>query len=237
MQDAFAYHQVVTDAHGRVVDYIFLDVNPAFEKITGLQKEKIVGKTARQVLPGIENEDFDWIGTYGDVAQSGKPIRFQEYSRVLGCYFDVSAYSDTTGFFMAIFHESDPQSERNNIASLKEAEKRLQFQLEFEKIVFDISSFFVRLPSQDLDRGINYALEAAGKFFQVDRSYVILFSEDEATINLTHEWYREELWPEAPNFVRYPLARRPWWHEQIKYNRQVYIDDVENLPPEAEAEK
>ncbi len=237
MPDAFAYHQVVTDQDGRVIDYIFLDVNPAFEKMTGLQKEKIVGKTARQVLPGIEHEEFDWIGTYGDVAQEGSAVWFQEYSRVLGCYFDVSAYSDTPGFFTAIFHETDFHTTSMDITNLKEAEQRLQFQLEFEKLVSGISSCFVRLPSQDLDQGINYALEVIGKFFLVDRCYVILFSEEGETINLTHEWYREGLWPEAPNFVQYSLSRRPWWYEQIKNNRQVYIDDVENLPPEAEAEK
>lgn len=272
MPDALAYQQVVTDQDGRPVDFILVDVNPAFEKVIGLRKEKIVGKTVRQVLPGIEYEDFDWIGTCGKVARTGKAIRFQEYSRTLGRFFDVSAYSNSPGYITTILHEpggmydagtAGPSSEgraviagqselicrckRGNITeiqavgrdvtALKEAEQRLQFQLQFEKLVSDISSYFVRLPSQDLDQGINYALEVTGKFFQVDRSYVILFSEDNKTMDLTHEWYREGLWPEAPNFVHYPFSRRPWWYDQIKRNRLVYIDDVENLPPDAEREK
>ena len=43
-QCAFAYHEGVFDDAGEMVDYIFLDVNKAFEDITGLKKENIVGK-------------------------------------------------------------------------------------------------------------------------------------------------------------------------------------------------
>ena len=44
MQDAFAYHKVLFDETGKPVDYVFLEVNEAFEKFTGLKKEKIIGK-------------------------------------------------------------------------------------------------------------------------------------------------------------------------------------------------
>ena len=38
-QCAFAYHEGVFDDAGEMVDYIFLDVNKAFEDITGLKKK------------------------------------------------------------------------------------------------------------------------------------------------------------------------------------------------------
>jgi hypothetical protein len=37
MLDGFAYHRIVVDGSGRPVDYVFLEVNQAFEKMTGLK--------------------------------------------------------------------------------------------------------------------------------------------------------------------------------------------------------
>ena len=40
----FAYHEIVVDEQNEPVDYIFLDVNEEFEKLTGLKREEIIGK-------------------------------------------------------------------------------------------------------------------------------------------------------------------------------------------------
>jgi hypothetical protein len=40
MIDGFAYHKIVTDKTGILVDYVFLEVNHAFEKITDLKREQ-----------------------------------------------------------------------------------------------------------------------------------------------------------------------------------------------------
>lgn len=44
LSDGFAYHRIMTDSDGFPVDYIFLDVNSAFEKITGLKLKRSYGK-------------------------------------------------------------------------------------------------------------------------------------------------------------------------------------------------
>ena len=45
---AFAYHEGVFDDRGKMTDYIFIDINPAFERYTGLKKELIIGKKFRE---------------------------------------------------------------------------------------------------------------------------------------------------------------------------------------------
>ena len=102
---AFAYHQIVTDTEGVPVDYIFLEVNEAFEKMTGLKRDEVIGRKVTEVLPGIKKSGFDWIGVYGKVAMSGKPVRFENYSEPLGRWYDVSAYSDEYGYFAVTFHD------------------------------------------------------------------------------------------------------------------------------------
>ncbi len=99
LTDAFAYHQIVLADDGTPVDYIFLEINGAFEEMTGLKREKIIGKQVTEILPGIENSEFDWIGTYGRVALNSEPIHFDSFSEPLGRMYDVRAYSDKPGFF------------------------------------------------------------------------------------------------------------------------------------------
>ena len=55
MMNAFALHEIVYNAEGEASDYKCLQVNPAWEKIVGAESEMVVGKTIREVMPGIED--------------------------------------------------------------------------------------------------------------------------------------------------------------------------------------
>ena len=96
-----ALHEIITDAEGRPTDYIFLAVNRAFEALTGLEREAIVGRRVTEVLPGIEHDPF--IEIYGRVALTGEPIRFEQYSSPLKKHYDIQAYSPAKGQFVAAF--------------------------------------------------------------------------------------------------------------------------------------
>ncbi|WP_051564680.1 diguanylate cyclase domain-containing protein [Desulfovermiculus halophilus] len=103
--DAYAAHEVVSDGHGRARDYIFLEVNQAFEQMTGLRRSEIVGRKVSQVLPGIRLGSFDWIAVYGRLAQTGGCIHFEQYSEPLGRWYDVCAFSRGNGRFVTIFRD------------------------------------------------------------------------------------------------------------------------------------
>ncbi|MBW2247936.1 MAG: response regulator [Deltaproteobacteria bacterium] len=100
MLNGFALHEIMVDNNDKPYDYRFLEVNLAFEEMTGLQGVDIVGKTILEVLPKTETY---WIETYGEVALSGKFIRFENYSQELDKYFEVLAYSPQKGQFAAVF--------------------------------------------------------------------------------------------------------------------------------------
>jgi diguanylate cyclase (GGDEF)-like protein/PAS domain S-box-containing protein/putative nucleotidyltransferase with HDIG domain len=100
MLDGFALHEIICDAQNRPVDYRFLAVNPAFERMTGLQAASIIGRTVKDVLP--DTEDY-WIDRYGQVALTGQPIHFEEYSKQINKFFDVSAYRSAPGQFACVF--------------------------------------------------------------------------------------------------------------------------------------
>ena len=105
MLDGFAYHKIIVDKAGKPVDYVFLEVNHAFEKMTGLKREQIIGKKITEVLPGIEKDPADWIGIYGRVALTGEPVQFENYNEMLCKWFKVSAYCPEKAHFVALFED------------------------------------------------------------------------------------------------------------------------------------
>ncbi len=87
IDDGFCVLRVLFDDDGRPVDYRFLEANPAFVEQTGLRDP--VGRTARELLPGLEEH---WFQIYGRVASTGKPERFVDHSEVMDRWFDVFAF-------------------------------------------------------------------------------------------------------------------------------------------------
>lgn len=100
---AFAYHEIILNKDGRPVDFSFIEVNAAFEKITGLKADSVLGKSACQVFPGMEKSAFDWIGFYGDVALNGGDKSFEQYFEPLKKWFKVHVYSGEKMFFSTSF--------------------------------------------------------------------------------------------------------------------------------------
>ncbi len=114
MTEGFALHQIICDASGLPINYRFLIVNEPFERLTGLKKESVIGKTALDVLPGLE--PF-WIETYGKVALTGEPAHITNYIQPLKKYYDVIAYRPAEGKFATVFMD---------VTAREEADARLQ---------------------------------------------------------------------------------------------------------------
>jgi len=103
MINAFAYHKIITDENENPIDYEFIEVNDYFEKFTGLKRENIIGKRAKEVIKGIEEDEIDWVKFYGDIAQNRKSVFFEQYSRVFDKWYLINAYSFEKGYFCTIF--------------------------------------------------------------------------------------------------------------------------------------
>jgi PAS domain S-box-containing protein len=87
MDEGFCVIEVLFDEGGRPLDYRFLEINPAFEKQTGLTDA--IGRTIRELAP---DQDEHWFETYGRVALTGESTRFENYSRPLERWFDVFCF-------------------------------------------------------------------------------------------------------------------------------------------------
>lgn len=131
LPNAYARHRIVTDDEGNPTDYIFLQVNPAFEKATGLSKDQILGKKVTQVLPGIENSSFDWIGTYGKVALLDEEHRFEQFSDVLQRWYEINVYSEEKGHFTTVFNDITDRKDKDE--ALLEKNQKMKLLLDASK--------------------------------------------------------------------------------------------------------
>ncbi|MDW7731331.1 MAG: PAS domain S-box protein [Methanolobus sp.] len=112
----FARHEIIMDDNHRPVDYRFLEANEVFEKLTGLDRDEVIGKKVTEVLPGI-GKDTTLIESYGKVALEGITMRFSEYVPELGCHYDIHAYSPGKEQFVTVFID---------ITEMKDVEKALR---------------------------------------------------------------------------------------------------------------
>jgi PAS domain S-box-containing protein len=87
IDEGFCVIEVLCDEDDRPLDYRFLETNPSFEQQTGLQD--VVGRSMRELRP---NHEDHWFQTYGKVALTGTPIRFQARAEALNRWYDVYAF-------------------------------------------------------------------------------------------------------------------------------------------------
>jgi len=87
MDEGFCVVEILFDKVGQADDYLFLEVNPSFERQFGLREA--AGKSVRELIPSIEKI---WVKRFGDVALTGDPVRFSERIESLNRCFDVYAF-------------------------------------------------------------------------------------------------------------------------------------------------
>lgn len=165
MTQGFALHQMIFDASGAPVDYEFLAVNPAFTDLTGIQAATLIGKTVKEIMPHIE--DY-WIQTYGKVASTGIPMRYENYSKELDRTYDTFTFSPERGKFAVMF--SDVSEKKK---ALQELEARTEEMARFTYMVsHDLKTPLITIKSftnylyDDMERQDTEAIKKDLNFIQ-----------------------------------------------------------------------
>ncbi|OYV84358.1 MAG: hypothetical protein B7Z73_15640, partial [Planctomycetia bacterium 21-64-5] len=119
MLNGFAYCRMEYDAAGRPVDFVYLDVNEAFTRLTGLSGA--VGKRVSELIPGIRELSPELFDLYGRVASTGVPEVVEFDFKSNRQWLMLSVYSSEPGHFAAVF---------DDITDRRRAEEALRLSLE-----------------------------------------------------------------------------------------------------------
>ncbi len=122
LDDGFCVIRMVWDENGKPVDYIFLEVNAAFEKQTGIIDG--IGRRMRDIAPDHEQH---WFDIYGQVARTQEKIAFENVAEALGKYYDVQAFpvdGPESGNVAILFSDRSEQKQAENALRASEAEFR-----------------------------------------------------------------------------------------------------------------
>ena len=87
IDEGYCILEMIFDDRDQPVDYRFLSINPAFEKQTGL-----AGAEGRRMLELAPTHEAHWFETYGRIARTGEPARFQNFAQGMNRWFDVYAF-------------------------------------------------------------------------------------------------------------------------------------------------
>jgi two-component system cell cycle sensor histidine kinase/response regulator CckA len=122
MQEGYAYCRMI-DEEGGAPDFIYLDVNDAFVKLTGLKD--VVGKKVTEIIPGIRASNPEMFEIYGRVSSTGRAEKAEIYVDPLKTWFSLSAFSPVRGYFVSVF---------DNITERKKLEEQLRQSQKMEAV-------------------------------------------------------------------------------------------------------
>jgi PAS domain S-box-containing protein len=102
MREGFVLHEMLYDDTGQAIDYRFIEVNPAFETITGIKRDDVMGKTVSTLFPATAPS---FIARFARVVETGEPVNGEELLSDLGKYVDFTAFRPRPGQFVVTFHD------------------------------------------------------------------------------------------------------------------------------------
>ncbi|MCC5930106.1 MAG: PAS domain S-box protein [Cyclobacteriaceae bacterium] len=124
-----------------------------------------------------------------------------------------------------------------NIESRKEMEKELFYYSEYQTLLADLSTDFINANADNISQKIDILLKRAGKFLDVDRIYLMQFSDDGKYLSNTNIWCKPGI-PTLKGIIeQLPVDQYKWMENHIRENVMMYVPDVDALPDEAENEK
>lgn len=122
-----------------------------------------------------------------------------------------------------------------DISQRRQTENALAYRRALESLVTRISGYFINLPAESVDDGVEQALADLGAFVDADRSYIFIYQDD--LMNNPYEWCAPGVAPQIARMQGVPIASLAWFNDLILSGRILNTTRIADLPAVAQAEK
>ncbi|WP_227699206.1 PAS domain-containing sensor histidine kinase [Spirosoma radiotolerans] len=204
MQEGYTVCEAIRDGSQTLINYRFQQVNPAFSQLTGLDAAQTLGRTAWEVLPGL---DPKWYAFYQQVLDTRQPMRAEEYIPLLNEWYELTAFWFAGDQFAVLF---DRITER----------KRQELNLAF---LAQVSQELVGLT--DIDETITSLGAKIGQHFGLSRCLFVEIDEAQQVCWVSYGWGREGA-VAIPGKHRIADFISPQFQQASRAGETVVIDDV-----------
>lgn len=206
MTEGLALHELIFDKKGVPCDCRFLEVNPAFEKLTGLKRQDVIGRLSSEVLP---NNDLHWLEIFGRVTLTGEPVHFDSFSKPLQKYYEVYAYRTAEFQFAVLF---------SDITERKRSQEAIQLSEQKYRELIETSNSIIMKADRNLN--ITFMNDFGLKFFGYTAGELIGKNVVGTTIPPTDDEYRD-LAAMANDLKKHPNKYAINVHKNMRKNGEL----------------
>lgn len=192
MTEGFLLAEVIYDRNGKPYDYRYLEVNPVYERSTGLKREQILGKSILEILPNVNPILIEKIG---ETVLSGKLEHFEIFSQVTSKYFDTYVFSPDKEKVAATFRD---------ITGRKQAEEALRESEEKYRTIVETASEGIWVGDA----------EARTVYINKRMTEILGYTQDEVLGKFAWDFVSEE---EKPIIKKYIEKRRQGISESYEF--------------------
>jgi len=218
---------VITDTEGNIIF-----INEAIEKIAGYNKSDLIGRNIMQVFPKSELHKIEY--NFNRLKNLEK-VRFQTNYLTLknglrNLLFAASPTMNGKGEFDGI------QTTITDITALNNIKQKLEYRIEFEKRIIEISSSFINLQESEIDRGIFNAIDTIGHFNNEKRIFLYVNSGDGSVYTKSHDWNmnRNRFSYTLPDEI--DITKFHNFGAMLKKHQIIHVPDISRLDQEVKKE-
>ena len=193
----YAYHKIILDQNNKPADYKIIEINQAFEKMTGLKKEAVINKRISEIFPGIEERDFDWISFYGSIALNKDEAVLEKYSQQLQKWFQIHIYSQKKYYFTTVFID-----------------------ITDKMLISEISERFNQFSAENIEWG--FLIEKAKQISKCDTVLLNLFNPQ----NSKYKTVAPSSLSQSSNREIIEILKNNYWKFKKKINQEVKKNNI-----------